>query len=607
MMIIKSIHEIKNLIPFIKPYLKNIYIGGVLFGVSFIIQFSIPLVTRFLIDKVIHKNDLLMLNTICMGILLTICFRYVCMYFQKLNFIKLKSKVIYDIEKRLYGHIQSLPWKYFQKHSLGTIISQHNDVFSIEGLIGEEQLNFLRDVLTLIISIILIFYLDWKIAIFFFVFLPPFIITLRYFKKEIRINDIERRKNWAKWMGKLAENILGIVTIKSFQNEKEELNKVTALYDNYLKRNIRIEVFSTRGLMLSGVLASSLTFVLLWYGIYEIKKGALTIGTFFALYYFMGYLYGSVERLININLTIISSLEAMKRVMETLEEKQEDFTNGLILDKINGKIEFRNVSFSYNGRSKVLKNVNIQASPGKKIVITGRSGSGKTTLALLLLRFIDPDEGEILLDGINLKKINLKFLREQISYISQDPYIFEGTIEENIQYGNPHINDKNKIIEAARLSSAHEFIEKLPLKYKTTIKESGTELSEGEKQRLAMARAFFKDSKIIIFDEAYSHLDYKNAFFIRKSLDVISKTKTVILITHRLSLISNSDKIYVIENGEIVETGTHKDLLLKNGIYKELYLKQYSDFKLMKHLLKYNTILKENPNGFHKRGKFVYP
>lgn len=312
--------------------------------------------------------------------------------------------------------------------------------------------------------------------------------------------------------------------------------------------------------------------------------------TFFALYYFINYLYGSAERLGTFNIAITSSLIALKRIMTIFQENPEDFENGLVLDKVEGKIEFKNVSFSYDGKSKVLKNINIQINPGERVVITGRSGAGKTTLILLLLRLIDPDEGNIFLDGTNLKKINLRFLREQISYIPQEPFIFEGTIEENIKYGNSHVYDRKRVIKASRMASAYEFIQKLPKKFYTAIKEGGKGLSEGEKQRISIARALFKDSKILIFDEANSHLDYKNARIIQETLDIISKYKTVIIIAHRLSLVSNADKIYVIENGEVVERGCHKELLLNNGIYKELYFKQYSHTEVKSPLIERLTL-----------------
>jgi ATP-binding cassette subfamily B protein len=370
------------------------------------------------------------------------------------------------------------------------------------------------------------------------------------------------------------ESLNGIETVKSFNAENyAKLNtekKFVKLLKNVLKGGI---IGNLQG-SLTGAIATLGGVVILWVGSYKVIQGELSVGQLLVFNSLMAYFIDPIKNLINLQPMIQTAIVPSDRLGEILDlqlEKDIDEDKKINPDSLKGKIEFNNIDFRYGTRELVLKNIDFNIEIGEKIALVGESGSGKTTLAKLLMRFYNSEKGDILINGYNVKDINVDKLREKVAYISQDIFMFSGTIKENLSLGDEDI-DFEQMVETCKMASAHDFINKLPLRYNTLLEENGTNLSGGQRQRLSIARALLREPDILIMDEATSNLDSITEKAIERTIDKLDIT--TIIIAHRLSTIMKCDKIYVMDNGEIIESGSHSDLMEQKGKYYDLWKEQ---------------------------------
>ena len=486
-------------------------------------------------------------------------------------------KVIRDLRNDLYSSIINQSVSFFDEYHSGTLISRiTNDVYIIQNAVTTKIGDLVKESMFLILIVAAIFYIDYKLSIALFFIFPLIVVPVVLISKAIRKATNESQTKMAEMTNILKETISGSRIVKAFAMENFEINKFMQKNYEFFRANIKLvaaTVMSSPIMELVGALSLSMVIV---YGNMKIKAGEMTTGTFMTYITNVLLLYSPIRRLNKVNNELQQALTALKRVFGIMDVK-----NGITSPE-NPKpfpedireIEFKNVGFSYDGKKKVLDGINISAKKGEIIAIVGSSGDGKTTLVNLIPRFYDCTEGTITINGVDIKEYDLKDLRNNIGIVTQETVLFDDTVFNNIAYGRSDIPEE-KVIEAAKLAYAHDFIEKMKNGYHTNIGESGVFISGGQRQRLAIARALLKNPPILILDEATSALDTESEVLVQKALNNLMKNRTTFVIAHRLSTVRNAHKIFVLNKGKIVEVGTHEELLKKNGIYKRLYSIQF--------------------------------
>ncbi len=486
-------------------------------------------------------------------------------------------KVIRDLRNDLYSSIINQSVSFFDEYHSGTLISRiTNDVYIIQNAVTTKIGDLVKESMFLVLIIAAIFYIDYKLSIALFFILPLIVVPVVLISKAIRKATNESQTKMAEMTNILKETISGSRIVKAFAMENFEINKFKKKNYEFFRANIKLvaaTVMSSPIMELVGALSLSMVIV---YGNMKIKAGEMTTGTFMTYITNVLLLYSPIRRLNKVNNELQQALTALKRVFGIMDVK-----NGITSPQSPKpfpedikEIEFKNVGFSYDGKKKVLDGINISAKKGEIIAIVGSSGDGKTTLVNLIPRFYDCTEGTITINGVDIKEYDLKDLRNNIGIVTQETVLFDDTVFNNIAYGRSDIPEE-KVVEAAKLAYAHDFIEKMKKGYHTNIGESGVFISGGQRQRLAIARALLKNPPILILDEATSALDTESEVLVQKALNNLMKNRTTFVIAHRLSTVRNAHKIFVLNKGKIVEVGTHEELLKKNGIYKRLYSIQF--------------------------------
>ena len=491
-------------------------------------------------------------------------------YLLKIKWRNLAQDIQSDLRIDTYDHVQRIELSYFENKSTGNLISiMNDDVNQLERFLNDGA-NSLIQVATTVVSIGLIFfYFSPVIAALSFLPVPIVLLGSYLFQKKIEQKYIDVRGQAGLLNSVLNNNLMGISTIKSYCAEKFELNRIKNESLKYVNSNyeaIKISsLFSPliRMVILCGFLVTMIL------GAYYVKNGELEIGSYSVLIFLTQRLLWPLTALGQTYDLFQRAMASSNRIFDLMETPLGIIDGTKEIGIIKGNVEFKNLSFSYE-ETQVLKEVSIKVESGKTIAIVGATGSGKSTLVKLLLRFYDVNKGNITIDGNDIKEISQNSLRKLISYVGQDNYLFHGTVKENIAYADESI-DMSAIIDAAKMAEAHEFINLLPNGYETLVGERGQKLSGGQRQRISIARAILKNSPIFVFDEATSAVDNETEAAIQRSLERITKTKTTLVIAHRLSTIRHADCIYVLDSGEIKESGSHEELLALNGLYNGLW------------------------------------
>ncbi|MGZ1529078.1 SAV1866 family putative multidrug efflux ABC transporter [Staphylococcus argenteus] len=572
---------IKRYLQFVKPYkyriIATIIVGIIKFGIPMLI----PLLIKYAIDGVIN-NQALSTNekvhhlTIAIGIALFIFvivrppIEFVRQYLAQWT----SNKILYDIRKKLYDHLQALSARFYANNQVGQVISRViNDVEQTKDFILTGLMNIWLDCITIIIALSIMFFLDVKLTIAALIIFPFYILTVYVFFGRLRKLTRKRSQALAEVQGFLHERVQGISVVKSFAIEDNEAKNFDKKNTNFLTRALQHTRWNAYSFAAINTVTDIGPIIVIGVGAYLAVSGSITVGTLAAFVGYLELLFGPLRRLVASFTTLTQSFASMDRVFQLIDEDY-DIKNGIGAQPIEikqGRIDIDHVSFQYNdNEAPILKDINLSIEKGETVAFVGMSGGGKSTLINLIPRFYDVTSGQILIDGHNIKDFLTGSLRNQIGLVQQDNILFSDTVKENILLGRPTGTDA-EVVEAAKMANAHDFIMNLPNGYDTEVGERGVKLSGGQKQRLSIARIFLNDPPILILDEATSALDLESESIIQDALEVLSKDRTTLIVAHRLSTITHADKIVVIENGQIVEIGTHMELITKQGAYEHLY------------------------------------
>ena len=574
-------NDYKRLISFIKPYWKRLGLAVICIIMSAAANLYVPWIIKDMVDKVLMNKDMMLLNLIAAGIVVVFLFRGIFYYGQSYLVSYIAQRVIIDVRELLYIKFQKLQLGYYEKKQTGTIMSYiTNDVAALQAALVDSLIEMVTELSILIGSLIMMFYLDWKLSIVTLVVVPVIGQAMKIFGRKLKQSGALIQERTAEITSLLQESISGVRVVKSFAREDYEIERFQNQNNLNFKANMKSVQLSSLLTPTVEFLAAVIVAVILWFGGYQVVNGALTAGALVAFLTYAVNLANPVKRISRVYGTINKAMAAAERVFNVLDtqEKLKDKPNAIELPKISGDVQFDHVSFGYKKDVDVLHDLTLEAKPGQVIAFVGPSGAGKSTIANLIPRFYDVTAGSIKIDGIDIRDVTIRSLREQIGVVPQETMLFSGTVKDNIRYGRLDATDE-EIIEAAKAANAHNFIMHLADGYETKIGERGITLSGGQRQRIAIARAILKNPRILILDEATSALDTESEEIVQEALDKLMIGRTSFVIAHRLSTIINADKIIVLDNGKVTESGTHKELMQTGGLYSHLYNIQFSDKK----------------------------
>jgi ABC-type bacteriocin/lantibiotic exporter with double-glycine peptidase domain len=559
---------------FIKPYTTLYLVVVFLVVFSVLLALPLPLMIMYIIDKIIPAKNFTGLNILILIMLGLYGVRAGLGYLINYIYAYLGTHVSYQIRERIFVHMQCLPLNYLNRQYAGEVVSRIvNDVNVLNGVLTSSFIDFVTNIITFAGILILLLVLNWQLTILNIIAIPLFWYISIALKKQIRDNGMAIQEQSAVFMAKLYECISNQKTIRAFNLEDTFLG----VYLAELRKLVDLSIYSIKlsnvVQQLSFLIMSIGPLFVLWYGTKMVFTGILTIGSLFAFYQYLSQVYAPVRSFVGFNLQIQTAWGAITRINEFLDIGLEADRNQETGHDILGGITYKKVNFSYDGNNPVLRNISLKIGPGEFIGIVGPSGAGKSTIVNLLMKFFGGYEGEILLDTYSLADLSTSFIREQIAIVTQDPCLFKCSIEENIRLGRSNAT-LPEIRQAAAMAQIDDFIMDLPGQYQTIIEEKGENISRGQKQRIALARIFLRKPRIIIFDEATSSLDSSLDSLIQETIERTALGATCIVIAHRLTSVINAAKIFVIDNGMIVEEGNHLELLRKKGRYSNLYLKQ---------------------------------
>ena len=563
----------KRLLQLLLPYKSALFAGSIFLVAASAMNLAIPLFVRNLVDVVMLEKNLDQLNNITIAIGFLFLLQLICQTTHNYLFDVTEKRVIADFRKNLFHHLHTMSISFFVKRRTGEIVSRMtNDVTTIENIITDLPATVLQQSIRLVGGIIIITYMNWKLTFMILVLAPVLVLFARVFGRKLKRLSTEIQDKLAVSTTILEENISCYQVVKSFVRDKLELERFSnAIEDSFQSARRRVIISAFFGPTI-GFIALSTSLILLWYGGREVITGGISPGELIAFILYATIIAGPMGSFARMYTRLQEGLGASKRLFELLDMHGEvrDLPGAQPMPSIAGRVEFDGVRFHYRKEQEILKDISLTIEPGQMIALVGPSGAGKSTLVQLLHRFYDPVGGEIRVDGIPLKTVRLSSYWDQIGIVPQETILFGGTIEMNIKYAREGVT-QNEVIEAAKAANAHTFIMECPEQYQTIVGEKGIRLSAGQRQRIAIARAILKDPRILILDEATSALDNESEVLIQEALERLMKDRTSLVIAHRLSTTHNAKQILVMDEGRIVETGTHAELIKKEGLYHRLY------------------------------------
>lgn len=569
-----GIAKLIGIFRFVLPYRWTFIVGLVALGLSSGTLLSFPYFAGKLLDVAQGKTDFVLttINQIGLTLIAILLVQGVFSFLRVYTFTTVSERTLSDLRQHIYSKIIWLPVSFFDQRRVGELISRiTSDVSTLQETFTFVLAELLRQVLVLLIGVPMIFILFPRLTIFMLLIFPLLIVAALFFGKFIRKLAKKTQDQLATSNVIVEETLHSIAVVKSFTNEVFEVLRYKKSLNDVVKTAIHASKY--RGVFISFTIVSMFGGIVAvsWYGAYLVQSGEVSVGDLFSFVLYTTFIGGSIAGLGDIYSQLQRSVGASERILEILDQQDEQTASSHNL-KLAGKIEFDNVEFSYPTRSDVtvLKGISFTVMPGEKIALVGPSGSGKSTIINMLMRFYSPAHGEIRVDDINALNYNLSDFRSNIGVVPQEVILFGGTIRENIAYGKTNATEE-EIIEAARKANAWEFIKAFPEKLDTLVGDRGVKLSGGQRQRIAIARAILKDPAILVLDEATSSLDAGSEQLVQEALEKLMENRTTVVIAHRLSTIRKVDKIFVIKDGSIAESGKHTDLAtIENGIYSNL-------------------------------------
>lgn len=564
----------KKILSLARAEFKTLLVAGFFLAIASVCQLAFPQVVRNMVDEALQAKDQFKINQITLLILVVFTLQAVASTIRYYLFTMAGERIVQRLRQNLYSAILKQEIAFFDFNKTGELISRiSSDTTILQNAVSVNVSMGLRNLAGAAGGLVLMIYTSPKLALSMLVVIPPVALGAAIFGKKIRNFSRRAQDNLAEASIVAEETISGIRTVRSFAQEQFEQDRYnTSLSNSLLSVQDKVKQISWF-MMLASLLGYFAISGVIWFGGKQVISSELSIGDLTQFLIYLMIVAFSVGSLGSLWGDFMSAIGAGKRIFEILDRKSAmDLQVGVRLANLSGSVDFRNVTFSYPARSelKVLANFNLKLEPNQVVALVGPSGSGKTTVAALLTRLYDVNEGDILLDNNSIKTIEPNWLRSQIGLVSQEPILISSTIEENIKYGNNSATHE-EVIRATKLANAHDFIMSFTDQYKTLVGERGIQLSGGQKQRVAIARAILKNPKILILDEATSALDTESESLVQDALNKLMRNRTTLVIAHRLSTVQNSNLICVLENGKIVESGQHRDLLKnQNGLYRKL-------------------------------------
>lgn len=569
----------KRLLEFVKPYKQYVVLAILLNILVAGLGPLRPWLTKVAIDDKIMNKDyhgLVLLSLGLFGALaIQAVIQYVLTYYTQL----LGQKTILDLRRRLFRHTQKLAVSFFDKTPIGRLVTRvTNDVESLNELFTSGIVMVFSDVFIILWILGFMFFIDWELALITLSVLPLLIYGTFLFRKKVRESYRDIRMYLARLNSYMQEHITGMSVTRLFNKEKDEAKTFAKINGDHRDENIRSVFYYA--IFFPGVelISSAAIALIIWYGGGQVVQEHISLGVLFAFIQYTEMFFRPIRDLSEKYNIMQTAMASSERIFSLLDDQTmiQNPENPKPLGQVKGKIDFENVCFAYNAEDYVLKNISFSINPGETVAIVGATGAGKTSIINILTRFYDINKGSIKVDGVDIREVDKRELRQKISIVLQDVFLFFGTIKSNIGMNDPAITDE-MIEAAARHVGAHRFIDTLPKKYDEPVKERGATLSVGQKQLISFARALAHDPQILILDEATSSVDTETEKMIQSAIDTLLEGRTAIVIAHRLSTIRNADKIIVMHKGEMKEMGTHEELLEKRGLYFKLYQLQYKD------------------------------
>lgn len=592
---------------FAKNYRARLGVALLLVFIGTGLTLPVPILTGKLIDnaagferaretgganlELIRTQAMQFVVLICIIMLVLAIIGAIVNYSRQMLLIFVGNRIVYDVRRRVFRHLQKLSLRYFESNPHGRIMARVlYDVEAVQSVLSGGIVEIVSNMVTVIVIIFVLFGMNWKLALLAIMVLPLYVVNFLVFRNKIRLAAAEAREQYSEVYSTLSESVSGIKIIMSFARENAEARR----FVNECRQSISLNLRTGRWQAILGIGANLLTVVgnvliLLVGGREVLITERMTMGELIAFRTYLMMLYTPIIALVTVNDTINTVMTAVERIFETLDTvpEQQERRDAIRLGKIEGRVEFDKLSFGYEPGELVLEDISFVAEPGTSTALVGPSGSGKTTLIHFIPRFYDPSSGRVLVDGHDLHDVTINSLRNNIGMVMQESFLFMGTLRENIKYGRPEATDE-EVVQASIAANCHDFIMEFPDGYETLVGERGTRLSGGQRQRISIARALLRNPRILILDEATSALDSESEALIQEALDRLMKGRTTFTIAHRLSTVMNADVILVLEDGKIVERGTHAELASAGGLYARLCDVQFkkAEEKVQEHLAK---------------------
>lgn len=555
-------------------------------------SFAIPYIVRAVIDKAIGRMDLRLLGVAAAGVIAISLVQGVFTFAQRYGMEYLAQKVIYDLRSVLYRHLQNLSFSFYDHAQTGQLMSRvTGDVETLRRFLGFGLLNLLSNVITLLAVLVILFTLDWRLAVLSMATIPPTIYVVSIFMRRVRPIYVSIQQQIAVITTRLQENLTGVRVVRAFAREEDEEARMDHENRDYLAKNLSAVRISAFFFPLINFITGAGTALVIWYGGQEVILGKMSLGSLVAFNTFLIMLVAPFRMMGWILNMAQRAQTSGSRIFEILDTEPEvrDLPEAKLMPQVKGEVEFDDVSFTYVGQAipwlavsasgdkpepLIVHDISLRVRPGETVALLGATGSGKTTLVNLVPRFYDPSHGRVLIDGIDVREVTLESLRRQIGVVLQDTFLFSTSIRENIAYGRLDAT-LSEIQEAARAAEIHDFIAGLPKGYETLVGERGVGLSGGQKQRVAIARALLMDPRVLILDDSTSSVDTETEHAIQTALARLMKGRTTFVIAQRLATLKNADRIVVLDEGRIADAGDHDALLRRSRIYREIYELQF--------------------------------
>lgn len=577
----RKVQNVRVVLPMVwelvRPRRAVLAFGFLLMAINRVAGLVLPYSTRFLIDNVVIKHHIALLKPLVTAVLAATVIQGITSFSLTQLLSKAAQRLIAELRQKVQAHIGHLPVTFYDSTKTGTLVSRiMTDVEGVRNLIGTGLVELAGGLLTSGIALVVLFRISTLMTALAFSFLICFALALNKAFGTIRPIFRERGKINAEVTGRLAESLGGVRVIKGYHAEEREekvfSKGVQRLLDNVMRTLTATSVMSLSASVLMGVVGAIIMFI----GARQILSGTLTIGGFFTYTLFLGFLVAPIVQIVSIGTQLTEALAGLERTHEILSERPEDRDprRTSTLNEVYGHVQFQNVSFSYDGNRTVLHEVSFDAEPGTVTALVGSSGSGKSTTIGLISAFYIPTRGQVLVDGVDLSTVRLDSYRTRLGVVLQESFLFDGTIRENVAFSRPDATEE-QIMRACHIARVDEFAETFADKYDTVVGERGVKLSGGQRQRISIARAILAEPRILILDEATSSLDSESEALIQEGLSYLMQGRTTFVIAHRLSTIRRADQILVMEQGRIVERGTHEELFSARGRYYDLYTRQH--------------------------------